>query len=126
MPAAPASLTAAVPAFIHLQCRPSLSRRESIMTSPASSHITSVLRESRSFPPPPAFAAAAHVKSLAEYEALWQRAANDTERYWAEQAESLSWIKRWDKVLVWKEPHARWFDGGKINASVNCLDRHLT
>jgi acetyl-CoA synthetase len=95
------------------------------MSSPAGSHITSVLKESRSFPPPAAFSAAAHVKSLAEYEALWQRAAADPERFWGEQAESLTWAKRWDKVLVWNEPRARWFDGGKLNASANCLDRHL-
>ena len=42
-----------------------------------------------------------------------------------EQAESLTWIKRWDKVLVWNEPHAQWFVGGKLNVSANCLDRHL-
>jgi acetyl-CoA synthetase len=95
------------------------------MTAPAGSHITSVLKETRSFPPSPAFAAAAHVKSLAEYEALWNKAAADPEAFWAGQAESLAWVKRWDKVLVWNEPHARWFDGGKINASANCLDRHL-
>src|SRR5262245_29130781 len=95
------------------------------MSSPAGSHITSVLKERRSFPPPPAFAAAAHVKSLAEYEALWKRAEADPEGFWAAQAESLAWMKRWDTVLTWKEPHARWFDGGKLNASANCLDRHL-
>ena len=95
------------------------------MSSSAGSHITSVLKESRTFKPAPAFSAAAHVKSLAEYEALWKRAASDPEGFWADQANSLEWIKRWDKVLVWNEPHARWFDGGKINASANCLDRHL-
>jgi acetyl-CoA synthetase len=95
------------------------------MTSPAGSHITSVLKETRSFPPSPPFSAGAHVKSLAEYEALWNSAAADPEAFWAAQAESLAWAKRWDKVLVWNEPHARWFDGGKINASANCLDRHL-
>jgi acetyl-CoA synthetase len=94
------------------------------MSNPASP-ITSVLKETRTFPPPPEFAAKAHVKSLAEYEQLWQRAAQDPEGFWAEQAEALAWFQRWDKVLEWKEPHARWFGGGKINASYNCLDRHL-
>ena len=95
------------------------------MSSPAGSHITSVLKEHRSFPPPPEFAAQAHVKSLDGYRALWQRAKDDPEGFWAEQAKSLTWDKPWDRVLVWKEPHARWFDGGRINAAANCLDRHL-
>ena len=94
------------------------------MSSP-STNITSVLKETRSFPPSPEFAAEAHVKSLAEYEALWQRAADDPEGFWAEQAESLSWFKKWTKVLEWNEPFAKWFVGGKINASTNCIDRHL-
>ena len=63
--------------------------------------ITSILKETRSFPPPPAFAAQARVKSMAEYEKLWQRAKDDPEGFWGEQAESLAWVKRWDKVLVW-------------------------
>ena len=62
---------------------------------------------------------------MADYEQLWQRAKDDPEGFWAEQAESLQWIRRWDKVLVWNEPHAQWFVGGQLNASVNCLDRHL-
>jgi acetyl-CoA synthetase len=95
------------------------------MSSPAASNITSVLKESRRFPPPPDFAAHAHIKSLADYEKLWQRARDNPEAFWAEQAERLHWFKRWDKVLVWNEPHAQWFAGGKINASYNCLDRHL-
>src|SRR5205807_3006307 len=66
------------------------------------------------------------IKSQAEYEKIWQRAADDPEGFWGEQAEALSWFRRWDRVLVWKEPHAQWFVGGKINASFNCLDRHLT
>ena len=64
-------------------------------------------------------------RALAEYEKLWQRAKDDPEGFWAEQAESLYWFKHWDKVLDWNEPHAQWFVGGKINASYNCLDRHL-
>jgi acetyl-CoA synthetase len=96
------------------------------MTSPSTSHITSVLKEHRTFPPPPDFAARAHVKSLAEYEALWQQAHDDPDRFWATQAERLHWFKRWERVLDWNEPHAQWFVGGKINVSDNCLDRHLT
>src|SRR5262245_24988830 len=100
--------------------------QEKLMSTSPTTNITSVLKESRVFPPPAAFSAQAHVKSLAEYEQLWQRAATDPEGFWAEQAESLHWFKTWDKVLNWKEPHAEWFAGGKINASYNCLDRHLS
>jgi acetyl-CoA synthetase len=94
------------------------------MSSPAA-NITSVLKETRQFPPPAAFSAKAHIKSLAEYEQLWQRAKDNPEAFWAEQAESLHWFRRPEKVLVWNEPHAQWFGGGKLNASYNCLDRHL-
>jgi acetyl-CoA synthetase len=93
--------------------------------STAASNITSVLKETRKFPPSKEFAAQAHIKSLAEYEKLWQRAADDPEGFWAEQAKSLDWFKPWDKVLVWNEPHAQWFVGGKLNVSYNCIDRHL-
>jgi len=95
------------------------------MSSPATANITSVLKETRQFPPSKEFAAQAHVKSMAEYEKLYQRAAADPEGFWAEQAEALSWFKKWDKVLAWKEPHAQWFVGGKLNAAYNCIDRHL-
>jgi acetyl-CoA synthetase len=95
------------------------------MSSPAT-NITSVLKETRLFPPPPEFSANAHVKSAADYDRMWQRAKDDPEAFWAQQAEGLHWFKKWDSVLVWKEPHCRWFDGGKINASFNCIDRHLT
>jgi acetyl-CoA synthetase len=94
-------------------------------TSPSPANITSVLKETRVFPPPAEFAARARISSMAEYERLWTRAKDDPEGFWAEQAERLHWFQRWSQVLVWKEPHAQWFVGGKINASYNCLDRHL-
>src|ERR1700730_11114843 len=93
--------------------------------SSAGENITSVLKETRKFPPTADFAAQAHIKSLADYEKLWKRAADDPEGFWAVQAESLSWFQRWHKVLEWNEPFAKWFVGGKINASYNCIDRHL-
>lgn len=95
------------------------------MSSSASDNITSVLKETRKFPPSAEFAAKALVKNLAEYEQLWQKAKDHPEEFWSEQAGNLHWFKRWDKVLDWKLPHAQWFVGGKINASFNCLDRHL-
>jgi acetyl-CoA synthetase len=96
------------------------------MTSPAEANITSVLKEKRLFPPPAEFGTAVHVKNLAEYKHLWQQAHDNPEAFWAEQARSLDWFRPWDQVLVWNEPHAQWFVGGKLNASYNCLDRHLT
>jgi acetyl-CoA synthetase len=95
------------------------------MTSPATSNITSVLKELRVFPPPPEFSRQAHFKSVAEYEKVWQRAQDDPEGFWGEQAETLDWFQRWNAVLVWNEPHAQWFPGGKLNVSYNCLDRHV-
>jgi acetyl-CoA synthetase len=53
------------------------------------------------------------------------RATADPEAYWASWAEELDWFRKWDTVLEWNPPHARWFDGGKLNVSYNCLDRHL-
>jgi acetyl-CoA synthetase len=95
------------------------------MTSPGQASITSVLKETRLFPPPADFAAQAHVKSLAEYEHLWQWAHEEPEAFWAEQAKALDWFEPFTQVLDWQEPHARWFLGGKLNACWNCLDRHL-
>ncbi|MFL5244306.1 MAG: acetate--CoA ligase [Gemmataceae bacterium] len=95
------------------------------MSSP-SMNITSILKETRQFRPPPEFAAHSHFKSLAEYEKTYNEAKADPVKFWADQARSLSWFKTWDKVLDWQEPHAKWFVGGKINASYNCIDRHLT
>jgi acetyl-CoA synthetase len=95
------------------------------MSSPASTNITSVLKETRLFPPPADFAAKAFIPSAAEHERLTQWAKDDPDAFWAEAAKALSWFKPWDKVLEWKEPFAKWFVGGQINASHNCLDRHL-
>ena len=86
--------------------------------------IDSTLRENRVFPPPPEFAAQAHIKSLAEYEALYKQSIDDPEAFWAEAAGELHWSKRWDKVLDGDFPVAKWFVGGKLNLSYNCVDRH--
>jgi acetyl-CoA synthetase len=87
--------------------------------------IESVLKEERVFPPPPAFAAQAHVKSLAEYEQLYKRSMEDPEGFWADVARQLHWFKPFTKVLDWQPPFARWFEDGQLNVSYNCLDRHL-
>lgn len=83
--------------------------------------IEALYAEDRTFPPPESFRNDAVVSDASIYE----RAAEDSEGFWAEQAESLTWYQKWDTVLEWDAPFARWFDGGQLNASVNCLDRHV-
>jgi acetyl-CoA synthetase len=87
--------------------------------------IESTLQETRVFPPSAAFSEAAHIKSFEEYEKIYAESVENPEEFWAQQARNLHWFKEWDKTLEWTEPHAEWFVGGKINASYNCLDRHL-
>ena len=91
----------------------------------SSSSIESVLTETRSFPPPAELARTAHVGSFEAYEAMYARAVADPDGFWAEQANALRWDAPWTQVLDWKLPDARWFVGGKLNVSVNCLDRHV-
>ena len=88
--------------------------------------VDTVMQEGRLFPPPAEFAAKARIKSLAEYEALWQEAAGDIEKFWGNLAAELHWFEPFTKVLQWDEPFAKWFVGGKTNASYNCLDAHLS
>jgi len=87
--------------------------------------IKSVLVESRLFPPPADFARNAHISSLEQYQALWDRAKNDPDGFWAEMAGIVHWDKPFDRVLDWSDaPFAKWFVGGKLNVSYNCVDRH--
>jgi acetyl-CoA synthetase len=88
-------------------------------------NIESTLTESRSFPPPTEFSQNAIIGSAAEYDKLRARASADPEGFWADIARELHWFKPWDKVLEWNVPWAKWFLGGKINLSYNCLDRHV-
>jgi acetyl-CoA synthetase len=90
----------------------------------ANQDIDSTLRENRVFPPPAEFSAKAHIKSLAEYEALYKQSIDDPEGFWAKAAGELDWFKNWDKVLVGDFPWTQWFVGGKLNLSYNCVDRH--
>src|SRR5437016_6060841 len=88
--------------------------------------ITSVLHEKRVFPPTKEFSRHAHVKSLAQYRRLYNESIRAPDRFWAKQAKNeLVWFKPWKKVLQWKEPYAKWFVGGQLNVSFNCLDRWL-
>jgi acetyl-CoA synthetase len=83
--------------------------------------IEALLLEKRRFPPPKKFAKRANVSSAA----IYGKADRDHRRFWEGFAKELSWFRPWRKVLDWKPPKAKWFVGGKLNASVNCLDRHL-
>ena len=91
------------------------------MAAEHTNEIDALLTENRKFPPPPEFARNAHVSDTK----LYARATRDPEAFWASQAEELDWFKKWDKVLEWTPPHAKWFTGGKLNVSVNCVDRHI-
>jgi acetyl-CoA synthetase len=85
--------------------------------------IENLLREDRTFPPPPAFVQ----NALQNDPAIYQR--TDTEDgfrdFWADESKGLDWIEPWTELLDWQPPYAKWFVGGKLNVSVNCLDRHV-
>jgi acetyl-CoA synthetase len=89
--------------------------------------IQSVLQESRLFPPPAEFTAQAHISSEQQYQQMWQRAKDDPAGFWGELAkQNLVFSKPFDQVLTGAMPDTKWFTGGKLNASVNCVDKHLS
>ena len=89
------------------------------MTEPKT--IDTLLEENRSFPPSAEFSKQAHAADPA----IYQQALEDPDSWWASWAEQLQWDKKWHTVSQWNPPHAQWFLGGKLNASVQCLDRHV-
>lgn len=91
-----------------------------------SGSIETVIKESRSFKPSTTFIAQAHINDPAHYERLWQASQENPENFWEQQALSLDWTEKWKRVHEWNEPFSKWFTGGKLNVSVNCLDRHLS
>ena len=91
----------------------------------SSSNIDSVLKETRVFEPSPEFSRQAHIKSLEDYERIYAEAEANPEKFWARIASELHWFRKWDKVLEWELPWAKWFVGGQTNISYNCLDRHV-
>ncbi|REJ78395.1 MAG: acetate--CoA ligase [Acidobacteria bacterium] len=93
--------------------------------SPRITEIESLFHEHRVFDPPEEFAKTAAIKSFAEFTNLSEEAAKDPVAFWESVAENLHWDKKWHTALEWNEPHAKWFLGGRLNASFNCLDRHL-
>jgi acetyl-CoA synthetase len=93
----------------------------------ASGQIDTVMQEDRVFPPSAEFVSQAKINSLAQYQALYDAALANPEKFWADLArEELHWFKPFEKTMEWNEPFAKWFIGGQTNVSYNCLDRHLT
>ncbi len=91
------------------------------MSVNAQPEIEALFSEQREFAPPPAIASAANAKAD-----LYERAEHDFEGFWEEQAASrLDWFRKWDKVLEWDLPYAKWFLGGQLNVAYNCVDRHV-
>jgi acetyl-CoA synthetase len=91
----------------------------------AQTDITSLQKAGRTFKPSAAFAKQAHVKSLAQYRKLYTESIKSPAKFWSRMAKELHWFKPWKKLVEWNEPFAKWFVGGQINLSYNCLDRHL-
>jgi acetyl-CoA synthetase len=90
------------------------------MTEPSGESLSALLHESRRFPPPRDFAEAANAQ-----EEIYARAAGDSVSFWEGEARALSWGEPWSEALRWDLPFARWFVGGKLNVSYNCVDRHV-
>jgi acetyl-CoA synthetase len=89
--------------------------------APTPAELSDLLREDRSFPPPPAFRAQANARDAS----IYAEAERDPQAFWAKFAAELEWSRPWDTVLDWQPPHARWFAGGQLNAAANCIDRHI-
>jgi acetyl-CoA synthetase len=81
--------------------------------------------DEKPIPPPEEFRRHARIRSMEEYRRLYQQALDDPEGFWAEQAQILDWFEPARKILEWDVPHVKWFSGGKLNVSYNCIDRHL-
>jgi acetyl-CoA synthetase len=91
-----------------------------------SQNLETVLDEQREFSPPESFAAASHLSDFSLYQKRYRESLDDPEKFWAEVASELQWFKKWDTVLESDDaPFFRWFEGGRTNLSINCIDRHL-
>src|SRR3712207_2724934 len=96
------------------------STEEQPVTAETESDLSALLHEERRFEPPAALAQAANAQA-----SLYDDARADRIAFWEQQARRLTWDTEWTTPLEWEAPFAKWFVGGRINASVNCLDRHL-
>src|SRR5437870_5221809 len=89
---------------------------------PADKAIEALLKENRSFAP----SKAVRDKAVMGDSKIYGRAEKDRLKFWEGFAKELIWFKKWNRILEWKLPYAKWFVGGKTNISYNCLDRHLS
>src|SRR5262249_49054285 len=115
------SAACSVPPFSRRASRRRLRCRIGGMADQHAAEFSDLLKEDRSFAPASSFRAHAYISD----DRIYADAERDPEAFWARFARELDWSKPWDRVLEWNPPHAKWFVGGKINASVNCIDRHL-
>lgn len=90
-------------------------------TEQANAAIAALFEERRTFPPPAHFLQQVAIRDRS----LYEKADRDLEAFWAEVAEGIDWFQKWERVLEWNPPYAKWFIGGKLNIAYNCLDRHV-
>ncbi len=90
----------------------------------SSGSFESLSHENRKFPPAQSFSKNAHISSLEQYSKLYAESEKNPDAFWKAQSENLKWSKPFKTILEWDEPFAKWFDGGELNASVQCLDKH--
>jgi acetyl-CoA synthetase len=95
------------------------------VTNPMETDIESHLVETRVFEPPKSLAKKAEIKSFAKYKKMYRKSIENPSKFWAKEARELEWQSKWTKVFTWRAPFAKWFVGGKVNVSENCLDRNL-
>ncbi|HEV8378251.1 MAG TPA: acetate--CoA ligase [Tepidisphaeraceae bacterium] len=93
--------------------------------STAHTNIESLQQENRVFAPPAHLAKRAWIKSRQQYDQMYRESIDQPEKFWERIASELHWFKRWEKVLEWKPPYAKWFLGAKTNISYNCLDAQI-
>jgi acetyl-CoA synthetase len=90
--------------------------------------IESMMGEGERIKPPKWFTDKAYIKSVEQYEQMYKQSIDDPDGFWGQMAENTTWYKKWDKVYQWNPEtlECKWFEGGKLNAAYNCLDRHLS
>ena len=88
---------------------------------------SSLRTENEIFAPSEDFVSGAHIKSMEEYRKMYEMSVNDPDGFWAQEAETISWFRKWNEVrkFDFRTGDIKWFEGGKLNVSYNCLDRHV-
>lgn len=97
------------------------------MAEKTTMNIANLMTEQRKFPVPASFRKNAYISSMEQYERMYRESLDDPEGFWAEYAESLAWFRKWDRVHSFDPERiiVKWFEGGKLNVSYNCIDRHV-